>query len=372
VLSYSKGTVTTTETNVLSVSTDGGSCSSCSDSFLGLNEAVWLDSCWHCAHIDRISVDITAGDAYLQHSKVQYTLTNEVVTWQSVISTEAKFEIQGSTLGYAFFTTTLSDSAAKITVKVTEGPTVNVQIFPVDCSLRVAPYSRTIVCPRGFLCEVYNSKGNTKYLVGDFRIVITGEDVKGTITVATGDQVCTSMDTSIAPFCGGYGYSVIGDKETVSQKDSYARNFYNQLLNSFNAAITGTCTQQRNDEDNLKLFACQYAVPRCLEGFALPPEYSVCVDVEKEWGVTFLAAGYAKLSCDHNFYDGGIIWVGPGDDDIQIPPSDTTTEETPPNLLYLLFLLLLLLIIIIVVVVVYLKQDDGGGGVPSSASQTSS
>jgi len=356
-----KGTVSDS-TDVLYVPSDpGSSCSSCSDATLGPNEAVWLDYCWHCAAIDHISVDITAGDAYLQHTSVEYSITNEVTTWTDITRISADFSIEGNTRGYAFFTASLpSDTAVKITAQVTAGAFVTVDLLPVDCSQR--SQKRSIQCPRGYYCEVYTSQSNTKDLVGDYRIVITGEGVKGTISAYTNEQVCTSaIDGNIAPFCGRYGYSPIGDAITVTQKDNYAEYFYNQLLTDFNGALTGACTSPRTEDENLRAFACQYALPRCSAGFGLQPDYDTCRAVEDSWGITFVDAGHPELSCNHNFFNGGVTWVGPGDDDNPvIPPSDNTGGAGNPNLLWLLFLLLIPFIIIIVAIVKFCAGSDGG------------
>jgi len=306
-------------------------------------------------------VDITAGDAYLQHTNVEYSLKMEVATWTDITRISSDFSIEGISLGYAFFTASLpgDNTAVKITVQVTDGAFVTVDLIPVDCALR--SQKRTIQCPRGYFCEVYTSQSNTKDLVGDYRIVITGEGVKGTISAYTNEQVCTSaIDGNSAPFCGGYGYSPIGDSITVTQKDDYASYFYYQLLNDFNSAITGACTSPRTDDENLKAFACQYALPRCSAGFGLQPDYKTCTAVEDSWGITFVDAGHPELSCNHNFYNGGITWVGPGDDDNPvIPPADNTNEVAKPNLLWLLFLLLIPFIIIIVAVVKFCAGADG-------------
>jgi hypothetical protein len=361
-----KGTVSNdADSDPLSVPSDVGSpCESCTSTALTA-EAAWLDSCWHCSANDTISVDITAGDAYLQRTSVEYTLTNTVDSWVDATGSTLNFDISGSAIGYDFFSATLpSDSGSKIIVEVTAGAVVTVDIFPKDCAIRSSTPTRTLECPRGFYCEVYTSQANTLYLTGEVRILLTGEDVQGTITVQTGDQLCSSVTADNADFCNGIITTFFGESSTISQKDDYAEYLYNDLVNQFNARLssTGTCSSGISDttDANLKKFACQYALPSCKSGYASAgPDYGVCTAIVDDTGVTFSDVNYPFFDCGHNFYPGGVTWVGPGDDDT--PPTTPSSIDTSaaPNLLLILLIIPILAIILIIILVVYLLGKGG-------------
>jgi len=357
------------------VPTDAGSaCSVCTNHDL-LQEAAWLDDCFHCHAIDTVYADVSVSDAYLQRTAVDYTLKQTVVTWESITSSSSSFDLQGSILSYDFFTVSLpSDSGTKIIVEVTSGALVTVELMPVDCSKRIPAYMRSVDCLLGFKCEIYTTKSNIVGLSGDYRIIISGEDVQGKIYSQTGDALCTGLSASSAPFCSGVlSGNVVGDSDSIPQKDAYANYFYNTLLNQFDARYgCGFSDLPDKTESLLKTYACQYSMPACNNGYGRTPDYSVCLDIVDSTGVDFSSLNSPprpELDCDHNFYNGGVVWVGPGDDKKPVNNGDNTSASAGPNLLLALIIIPIIVIILIIILIIYFITKGGEAAAPAADGQ---
>jgi hypothetical protein len=355
------------------VPTDAGqSCSACSDSSRLEARAAWFDQCWHCSAIDTIYVDFTIGDAALQHSKVDYSVTSEVVPWIGLSGSPTTFDLQGSALSYGFYTTNLpSDQGINIQVEVTSGAIAIVSVYTKDCAQRIQPFNAitTVYCLLGVKCSILTSDSNIGKYKGELRIVVEGEDIKGTIAAYTGDQVCAGMTGDNAPFCSKVGgYSVVGDGGTFEEKDRYAEYYYNDiLLQGFASTLNTGCRLSQLSDDcitKLKQYACQVAMPQCSGGYGLLPKYSTCTEIEDACGAKFADVGLESLDCNHNFYDGGITWVGPGDDDV---PSDSNSGDDSPNL-WLIFLIIPIIVIIIIIIVIVRIVTSGGEGAAAGSS----
>jgi hypothetical protein len=370
-----KGPVDTSLVDTTSVPTDAGSaCSVCTDHEL-IREAAWLDDCWHCHAIDTVYVDVSVSDAYLQRTTVDYTLTQKVVTWKSITSSSSSFDLEGSILSYDFFTVQLpSDSGTKIIVEVTSGSLVTVELMPTDCSKRTPANMRSVDCLLGFQCEIYTTKSNIVGLSGDYRIVISGEDVQGTIYSQTGDALCTGLSASSAPFCSGVlSGTVVGDSASIPQKDAFAEAFYDSLVLQFDASYgCGFSDLPDKTESDIKTYACQYSMPACNNGYGRTPDYSLCVDIVDSTGVPFSSlSGPARpeLECEHNFYNGGVVWVGPGDDNKPADSNDKTGASAGPNLLLALLIIPIIVIILIIILIVYFITRDQDGAPPAGDGQ---
>jgi hypothetical protein len=312
-------------------------------------------------------VDISIEDAYLQRNAVDYTLTEKVVSFKDITGSSASFDLEGSILSYDFYSVNLpSDSGAKILVEVTSGSVVNVQLMPKDCSKRTPTNSRSVDCLSGFRCEIFTTKSNTVGLVGEYRIILSGEDVQGTITSQTGDSLCTGLSSDSAPFCSGVlSGTVLGESGSITQKDDYAEYYYYNLLGQFNALYSapggcGSTGVPDETEAALKKYACQTAMPACNKGLGQTPDYSVCTDIEKSSGVTFTDIGSSDLECNHNFYTGGVTWVGPGDDENPANTSPSSQTSESPNLLLALLIIPIIVIILIIVLIVYFVTKESG------------
>jgi len=295
---------------------------------------------------------------------VDYTLKQSVVSWKDITGSSSSFDLEGEILSYDFFTATLpSDSGAKILVQVTSGSLVEVEIMAADCSKRTT--RPTIYCLNGFKCEVYSTKSNIVGLSGEYRIVIRGEDAQGTVSVQIGDGLCTGLNGDLAPFCSGVlSGNVVAETETIPQKDAYAEYLYGQLFGDFSSFSTGCGSAgglSQDIQNSLKTYACQTALPACNKGFGTTPDYSVCTDIVKSTGVTFGQTGHPELDCNKNFYNGGVTWVGPGDDVTPSNPSNGNTETSSgPNLLLALLIIPIVVIIIIIILIIYFITKAGG------------
>jgi len=323
-----------------------------------------LDYCWHCAAIDTVYVDITVSDAYLQRTAVDYSIKQSVVSWKDITGSSSSFDLEGEFLSYDFFSASLpSDAGAKILVEVTSGSLVTVEIMPTDCSKRSSPsVTSTIDCLNGFKCEVYSTKSNIVGLTGDYRIVISGEEAQGTISVQIGDSLCTGLDSGSAPFCSGViSGSVVGEPETISQKDDYASYLYSTLLFDFNSQYSSCTGSAVPDETQkaLRTYACQTAMPACNKGFGQTPDYGVCLSIKDTSGVTFTQIGRPDLDCNKNFYKDGVTWVGPGDDSTPSNTSPNTETSPGPNLLLALLIIPIIVIILIIALIIYFITKGG-------------
>jgi len=101
-------------------------------------------------------------------------------------------------------------------------------------------------------------------------------------------------------------------------------------------------------------------MPACNKGLGQTPDYTVCTDIEKTSGVSFADIGSSELECDHNFYTGGVTWVGPGDDTNPANNSPTSQTSEGPNLLLALLIIPIIVIILIIVLIVYFVTKEGG------------
>jgi len=328
-------------------------------------EAAWLDSCWHCSSIDTVSVDITAGEAYLQRTSLEYSITQTVEEYKDLNTAtdkEYSFDLVGAYLSYDFYTIDLpADQAAKIIVEVTGGSLIHLDIMPTDCALRGQINTRRLDCLFGFKCEVYTTKSNVEELSGGYRIILSGEDVQGTIKAFIAKETCTgSIDSSTAPFCSEVGsWEWDGEADSTEEKDAYAEYLYNYLRPYFEAqylqsAVCGQNSLPDETEDALKKLACQTAFAPCDDsGYGSMPDYDVCIDIQESSGVTFTQAGFPELDCNHNFFTGGVVWVGPGDNDLPINSNDDQNSTPGPNLLLILIIIPILVLILIIALIVY-------------------
>jgi ribosomal protein L37AE/L43A/flavodoxin len=371
-----KGTVVTPAIESTSVPSDyQNSCPSCMSTELN-REAAWLDYCWHCSSIDTVSVDITAGDAYLQRTSLEYAITQTVEEYKDLNDNKIlSFDLAGAYLSYDFYTIELpTDQAAKIIVEVTNGSLVHVDIMPGDCALRGTIGTRSLDCLYGFKCEVYTTQANVAELSGEYRIIISGEDVKGTIKAFIGQEVCSdSFDSENAPFCSEVGsWKWSGESNSATQKDDYADYLYDILKPSFESRYVQSAVCGQNElpdktEESLKKFACQVAFPPCSDmGYGQLPDYDVCTDIEESSGVTFTQAGFDELNCNHNYFTGGVVWVGPGDDDAPIKKNDEQNSTPAADLLLILLIIPILVIILIIALIIYFVTKEKA---PETAQQ---
>jgi len=277
-------------------------------------------------------------------------------------SKEYSFDLVGAYLSYDFYTMEFpTDEAAKIIIEVTNGSLVHVEIMPEDCALRGTIGTRSLDCLYGFECEVYTTKANVAELSGQYRIIISGEDVKGKIKAFIGKEVCSGgFDSSNAPFCSEVGsWEWTGESNSATQKDDYANYLYKTIQPWFEYeyAQSAGCGQNALPEKtdaSLKKFACQVAFPPCGgSGYGQLPDYDVCKDIQESSGVTFTQAGFSELDCNHNYFTGGVVWVGPGDDDTPINKNDEQNSTPAADLLLILLIIPILVIILIIALIVY-------------------
>jgi len=342
------------QNNPYTVPTDQNQqCSVCSDQTSLSSRAAWFDQCWHCSALDHLYVDFTIGDATLQHARVDYNVTTEVVSWTGLSGNPTSFELDGSALSYAFYTANLpSDQGINIQVEVTSGAIAIVQVMPKDCTERALPNAiTTIECLLGVKCSIYTTDSDIGNFTGELRIVISGEDIKGTIAAYTDGELCAGMTADNAPFCSQVvSYSVLGDGSTFLDKDTYANYYYTTVLYPAFSSLTGCRLSKISDscQNLLKQYSCQIAMQECSNGYGLLPQYDTCTSIENECGASFNDVGLPSMDCNHNFYTNGITWVGPGDDDT---PVNNSPGESGPNL-WLIFLIIPILVIIIIIVVI--------------------
>jgi len=228
-----------------------------------------------------------------------------------------------------------------------------------------------LYCVQGLACSIYTSDSNIGNYTGDLRIVISGEDIAGSIVLLIGDQLCSTPTSGNADFCSAVvSYSAFGDGLTFPAKDQRAQEYYNDFVGYFSSFISCSTSSLSDDCLNyLKLYSCQYAFPQCSSGYAVLPQYDTCTKIIETCGRPF-AGQYQYLDCNHNFYEGGIVWVGPGDDDTPTQVSGST-PSTGPNL-YLLFIILgvVVIIIIIIAIVLILRGDSSSGGYLANGPST--
>jgi len=265
----------------------------------------------------------------------------------------------------AFYTTPLNPQLGNlIEVIVQDGFAVEVQVWPANCGLRVPPYV-TIWCFQGQECLIpFSEPGNfgsfspkQGYASGlwsdaTVRIVVVGESASYNIRSLVGQSACGPINPADTPFCSAAGISgsAFGLSTSFAAKDSFSQQFYNQLVQSFSQGtsacveLTPTCKQY------LSQFACQESLRSCSgSGQVQHQTYSLCVNIVNECGQLWENVGLPQFNCEHNFYQGGILWVSASDSDTVTPPS--TAVAAPVNLTWLWVVLAILGLIILVVIV---------------------
>jgi len=221
----------------------------------------------------------------------------------------------------AFFTAPVS--AGRVDINVTSGYFVTVQFWSDDCSLRSGAPD-TLYCYQGAPCSLplptwenigsplsYNNNHYPNLSGGrQMRIVVQGHDATFTIAQFTGSAACASVPSG--SFCSGIVSSAFGSGANFGQKDAYAQDFYNLLVNAFTSGSSCSCGSVAQACYNaLKTYACAEVYGTCTGQLSEPQvaSYGQCSAVENACPYTFAQVGLAQYDCGHNNIPGGTVFT---------------------------------------------------------------